>query len=163
MPLISYPISTSLSHVQTLMIRGLQKTNFCIKTIYIRYITAYVYMFYSPPLIQVTNQSNPSNNPEPFSAEVSCIDHWRFLISDNPNASDTYIIHQSIEWTVKQIQIKSLQKRDLHCVHSKLLWNLVYWQRLIKSHLLIPLLLTWPLILVSRCSIDQYHKNPRRK
>lgn len=35
------------------------------------------------------NQSKPSNSPDPFSAEVSCMDHWRFLISGRPNASDT--------------------------------------------------------------------------
>jgi hypothetical protein len=33
-------------------------------------------------------QSKPSNNPRPFVADVSWMDHWRDLMVDNPNASD---------------------------------------------------------------------------
>ena len=37
-----------------------------------------------------SHQSNPSNSPEPFSADVSWIDHCLFLISGKPKASETY-------------------------------------------------------------------------
>lgn len=42
---------------------------------------------YSPPLMQVTSQSKPSNRPDPFNALVSWMDHCRFFISAKPNDS----------------------------------------------------------------------------
>jgi hypothetical protein len=35
-------------------------------------------------------QSNPSNSPDPLRAEVSWIDHCRFLMSGNDKASETW-------------------------------------------------------------------------
>ena len=34
-------------------------------------------------------QSNPSNSPDPFKADVSCIDHCLLLISGSPSLSET--------------------------------------------------------------------------
>ena len=44
-------------------------------------------VYSSVPLMHVTSQSNPSNKPFPFSADVSWIDHCRFRISGSPRAS----------------------------------------------------------------------------
>lgn len=55
----------------------------------IRVCTRFHYpsIYSSVPLMQVTNQSNPSKRPFPFSAEVSWMDHCRFRISGSPRAS----------------------------------------------------------------------------